>query len=415
MKYARTGFAFVAIVLAAACGGSKSGSGFNDNNGGSGGDGSGSGGNGSGGLGGNGDGGAGSGPCVPDPSNYDIPGNGCDDDNDGTVDNPATCDTGLAAGGAAGDFVKALGICQMADASHWGLVSAAYTDGFGSSGTPHATQHAIAPTFGSAITPREGASLAVLSTGFATPYDNSSSVPSQGQFKNNSASYNATGGPVPPGFPKAAKGCPDASTDTLLKAANMVTNDVIDVKLQLKVPNNAQGIAFDFDFYSGEWPDFVCSEFNDSFIAYLSSSAFNSGAADNMSFDSLNNPVSVNNGFFDRCTPGATLGCKGTAEAAKSVCAGGEGELADTGFLNPKGNYGSCKSGGSGGTSGVASSAAGGATGWLTSQAPVKPGETITIEFMIWNTGDESYDSSVLLDHLTWVPGAVVASTSRPR
>ncbi|MEO7112469.1 MAG: choice-of-anchor L domain-containing protein, partial [Polyangiaceae bacterium] len=372
------------------------------------------GGNGSGALGGtNGDGGA-SGVCAPDPSNYDIPGNGCDDDDDGTVDNPETCDTGLDANGAAGDFVKALGVCQMADATHWGLVSATYTNGFGSSDPPKPTQHQIASSFGSAITPQEGASLGVLSTGFAMPYDNATSSPTKGQFKNNSAHYNSTGNAVPAGFPKAAKGCPDVTID-FADFPQTFTNDVVDVKLQLKAPNNAQGIAFDFNFYSGEWPDFVCSDFNDSFIAYLSSSAFNGGSADNMSFDSLNNPVSVNNGFFDRCTPGATLGCKGNAETAKSVCAGGEGELADTGFLNPKGSYGSCMSGGSGGTAGVPSSAAGGATGWLTSQAPVKPGETITIEFMIWNTGDETYDSSVLLDHLTWVPGAVVASTSRPR
>ena len=49
-------------------------------------------------------------------------------------------------------------------------------------------------------------------------------------------------------------------------------------------------------------------------------------------------------------------------------------------------------------------STSGGGTGWLTSQAPVQPGEIISLEFLIWDTGDESYDSSVLLDNLTWVP-----------
>jgi hypothetical protein len=404
MKYARTGFAFIAIVLAAACGGSKDGSGFNSSSNGNG-SGSGSGGNGSGALGGgSGDGGS-TGPCVPDPANFEIPGNNCDDDDDGTVDNVPTCDTGIAKTGAAGDFVKALGICQAADATHWGLVSADYTNGYGTTTAPEATQHSILPTFGSVIVPQEGASLGVLSTGYATEYDNSDNTPSGGllggQFKANSAMY-GEGGAVPPGFPKASGSC-TPSTDV---------NDVMDVKLQLKVPNNAQGISFDFDFWSGEWPDFVCSSYNDGFIAYLTSAGFNGGTPDNISFDSKNNPVSVNNGFFDRCTPGASLGCKGTVEPDKSICAGGEGELAGTGFLDPKGSYGSCKSSG---TAGVSSSAAGGATGWLTSQAPVKAGETITIEFMIWNTGDENYDSSVLLDHLTWVPGPVTTGTARPR
>jgi hypothetical protein len=54
-------------------------------------------------------------------------------------------------------------------------------------------------------------------------------------------------------------------------------------------------------------------------------------------------------------------------------------------------------------TTGKASTS-GGATSWLTSQAPVQPGEVITIEFLIWDTGDNSYDSSVILDNFTWVP-----------
>jgi hypothetical protein len=56
-------------------------------------------------------------------------------------------------------------------------------------------------------------------------------------------------------------------------------------------------------------------------------------------------------------------------------------------------------------------SSGGGATGWLTSTAPVTPGETITLEFIIWDTGDNQYDSSVLLDYLTWQPLLINGST----
>ena len=49
-------------------------------------------------------------------------------------------------------------------------------------------------------------------------------------------------------------------------------------------------------------------------------------------------------------------------------------------------------------------STSGGGTSWLTSQAPVAAGEVISLEFLIWDTGDESYDSSVLLDNFTWSP-----------
>lgn len=416
MKFARTGSVMIALAFVVACSGSKSGSGFGDNSSGSGdGSGSGSGGNGSGGIGGSsGDGGA-TGPCVPDPGNYEIPGDGCDNDGDGTVDNVPTCDTGLSTSGTAGDFVKAMGICQMADGTHWGLVSATYTNGFGTTAAPKATQHGILTGFGTAIKPQEGASLGALSTGYASNYDDEDNDPGDGitelgQFKSNSAEYNE-GGAVPAGFPKAAGSCTIASD----------VHDVMDVKLQLKVPNNAQGIAFDFDFYSGEWPDFICSKYNDGFIAYLTSAGFNGGTPDNISFDSKNDPVSVNNGFFDRCTAGVETGCASCLgptsssstrcpSVGTSVCAGGTAELAGTGFADPVDEYSKYCTDNS-----KATSSAGGATGWLTSQAPVKAGETITIEFMIWNTGDENYDSSVLLDHLTWVPGAVVANTNRPR
>ena len=69
------------------------------------------------------------------------------------------------------------------------------------------------------------------------------------------------------------------------------------------------GIDGDRHFFTSEWPAFVCTDYNDSFIAYLSSKAFNGGKPDNISFDAQKNPVSVNNGFFDRCTPNTIIGC----------------------------------------------------------------------------------------------------------
>ena len=108
-------------------------------------------------------------------------------------------------------------------------------------------------------------------------------------------------GAAPSGFPKSASGCPSQMGSAV--------NDVVDFQIQIKVPKNANGFSFDFDFGSGEWPEYVCTNYNDSFIAYLSSTAFNGGKPDNVSFDSKNNPVSVNNGFFDRCTAGVETGC----------------------------------------------------------------------------------------------------------
>src|SRR5262249_46657946 len=156
--------------------------------------------------------------------------------------------------------------------------------------------------FGSVIKPREGQKLVVLSTGYAGEQDGPG-----GAFGGDSitgpngvdwwgAQETRGNGTPPPGFPKPASGCP----------INANVNDTINLRLQIKAPDTATGFKFDFNFYSGEWPAYVCSEFNDGFVAYLTSK----NTKDNISFDKNKNPVSVNNGFFDRCTPGVTTGCE---------------------------------------------------------------------------------------------------------
>lgn len=38
-----------------------------------------------------------------------------------------------------------------------------------------------------------------------------------------------------------------------------------------------------------------------------------------------------------------------------------------------------------------------------------------TIEFFIWDTGDDDFDSSVLLDNLRWEAGPTQTRTARPK
>jgi hypothetical protein len=397
------GLTLAAVVFA--CGNSgKNETGFGSSGGGSGGSGGGSGGS-SGSVGsfgdeGGGSGGGSSGGCDPNPANYDIPGNNCDDDGDGMVDNVTTCDGNLSLNGSAHDFANGLGICQDAVGStKWGIVSATFTKGF-AAGDPNVGQHAILPTFGTVITPREGSRLGVLSSGYAFQCDDADpgttcagSGESDPYFKGPQTPMSGLG-TAPPGYPKAATGCPNAK----------VVYDAIGVTLQILVPANAQGLQFDFDFYSGEWPEYVCTGYNDSFVAWLTSTAYPGTGGDlNISFDAKNNPVSVNNGFFDRCTANTTTGCEGT-NTATAACAGGPTELQGTGFYN-LGNYCGKQAG---------QSTGGGATGWLTTTAPVKQAETITLQYIIWDTGDFNWDSSVLVDNFQWQPGPTMTNTGRP-
>ena len=125
------------------------------------------------------------------------------------------------------------------------------------------------------------------------------------------------------------------------------------------------GYRFKFRFYSFEYPEWVCTSYNDQFIALVDPAPLGS-INGNISFDSLTNPVSVNIAYFEVC----------------SGCPMGTADLAGTGFD-------------------VWDDA--GATGWLMSTAPIAGGEEFTIRFTIWDTGDAAWDSTVLIDEFEWI------------
>jgi hypothetical protein len=100
----------------------------------------------------------------------------------------------------------------------------------------------------------------------------------------------------------------------------------------------------------------------------------------NISFDSMNNPVSVNIAFFDVC----------------SGCPQGTAALQGTGF---DGSWGDDA----------------GATSWLKTSAPVTGGKEITIRWAIWDTGDTAWDSTALIDDFSWIAnGGTVAIGTKP-
>ena len=293
------------------------------------------------------------------------------------------CD-GDATGDTATAFARAMGICTTADKDGFGLVSAKFTAGFNDKSAPEAEQHSVLGKFGDVIKPREGQRLGVLSTGFAQEFNGDGVTPF---FLGRHWWHDDTvTGQLPDGFPKAAGDCPQDDG----------VSDVIVLNLTLKAPPTAGGFKFDFNFHSSEWPAWICTEFNDGFIAYLTSK----GKTDNISFDSKNSPVSVNNAFFDRCTPNVPIGCKGETRST-SVCPSGDTELAGTGFgVRAE----ACRSG--------KDATQGGATGWLQSHAPIEAGETFTLQLAIWDTGDGDLDSSVLLDNFKWLGGAITTTTT---
>ncbi len=317
--------------------------------------------------------------CDPNtnPGAFDVVGGvdggpGVDEDCNGIVDDePTNCDSGLQMGSTNPmDFAKAIGLCKttMPNATGkdrtWGVIEARLgTTEIGNN--PQAwtdpNLFGILDKFGSNNNPQEGVKLAVLSSGTARDEltgGHNPNGPGGYQTPINSA--------YPPGFPKNAPNCSGPGDNQ--------AHDPVSLWLKIRVPTNANSFSYNFSFFSAEYPEWVCTAFNDVFVALLGSQiAGNPADSGNISFDQNHAPVCVNIGFFGHT-------------------AGSDPVLANT-FLE-NGN--------------------GGATGWLMTQAPVKPGEEITLQFAIWDTGDHDWDSTVLIDNFKWSVVAAGPAQTEP-
>ncbi len=287
-----------------------------------------------------------------------------DEDCDGTVDNiPAACDDGIALGDTdPKNGARAVDLCQFINAGDpkWGVLQAKYVRADGSSGVPPmALQYGIMDSFGPNVNVQGGKRMLALSSGNAR-------TAAQPGACGSLSCYNNAPGAAPAGFPQDVPNC----------AGSMDINDDVGLEVKIRSPRNATGYSFNFKFYSFEYPEWVCTSFNDQFISLVNPAPMGS-INGNVSFDKQNNPVSVNVAFFDVC----------------AGCALGDAELAGTGFDSWDDA---------------------GGTGWLKTQAPVKGGDEITIRYAIWDTGDQAWDSTALVDNFQWIAngGTVVVDTT---
>jgi hypothetical protein len=133
-------------------------------------------------------------------------------------------------------------------------------------------------------------------------------------------------------------------------------NDLVRLHLQLAVPAGVDCAAFDFAFYSEEFPEYVGSIYNDVFTAQLGDptltvSGTQAIAPGNFALDTLGNVISVNTVF---------------------------------------------------GVSGPTGTTYDGVTPLLRASAVVTPSTTIDLYFSIQDLGDDYYDSAVFLDRFLW-------------
>jgi hypothetical protein len=240
--------------------------------------------------------------------------------------------------------------------------------------------HALLEALGPNLTPTEGDTMLVLSSGTAARGDDPDYV-----HRNFDKGYV---GRSPEGFPKESASCPGTIT--------LDPFDDAGLEIDLDPPNGATGFSFDFAFLTFEWPQYICTTYNDFFVAMLE--PVPAGQADgNISFDGSGNPISVNNAFLDHCSCPGGGGCPTPplAPAKGYACSHGNLLLAETPFVADQENPGWSH----------------GSTGWLKTTAPVEPGQTFTIRFAVYDSSDHILDSTVLVDGWRWTSGDVIVGT----
>jgi hypothetical protein len=263
--------------------------------------------------------------------------------------------------------------------------------------SPNALSHGILESFGPNVHARQGSTFALLSSGVARA--GRQNVPGT-DWQSPAQGFMCTRSIAPSGFPVPSYAtCGDLVHEGSPPAGDPESvYDAVALELAIRVPTNAKGLAFEFDFYTSEYTDFVCSEFNDAFTALLYSKSPDQPPDHSITFDSQRNPICVNNGFVEVCEPFEYRGVRDGVPISRSyTCQYGTRELARTGF--------------EGGADGPPHAA----TGWLQTRANVIPGEDITLRFAIWDAGDEWRDSTALLDNFTWEATPGETTTVRPQ
>jgi hypothetical protein len=287
---------------------------------------------------------------------------------------------------------NAIDICKnLTDPKKWGLKSASWVLPDGSPTTALMPEqfitmqdalaaydlgHGILSAFGPNVNVQAGKRMLGLSSGTARqPTDPGWQAPS-GYDKGYTTNS-------PFGFPKASPACPTVMTGE--------PHDSVALELELVAPTNAHGFSFNFNFFTFEWPFYVCSVYNDFFVALLM--PFPMGQMDgNISFDSMGNPVSVNNAFLEVCGCLKPPPCK--AGGKSYTCSLGDMALIGTGFgMDTWGlDHGS--------------------TYWLETKGPIQPHESFTLRFATYDSTDGKLDTTALVDNFQWIaePGVVVGT-----
>lgn len=296
-----------------------------------------------------------------------------DEDCDGLIDEPqATCDSGLDVDvPSALAAARAIELCAEARHAHWGIENAMWVlpDGSPEPAEPnYALGHGIVDRFGPNVAVRYGMRMLALSSGAARQ-------PTDADYQSPRGFEKGYACNAPAGFSKPSATCPSIAPGP--------PYDGIALELTVLAPQNAEAFAFDLNFYTYELPTYACTESDDLFVALLDPPPPDR-LDGNIAFDGAGNIISVNTVRLEACSCDGGPPC--VFGSRTHGCSLGTAPLLGTGFGDDTSHEGDR-----------------GATGWLTSTAPVTPGATFTLRLSIHDAADGRSDSTVLIDHFRWL------------
>jgi len=342
-------------------------------------------------------------PTLVNPGAYDVAGNNYDDDCNAKIDDATTCDMTLASNTALPtELAQAIDLCKTTTdpGKGWGLISATLSLADGT-GAPNPNQHSVRPMFG-AYTPRAGSQLLVLSNGTAAatgqmnpmfmPFQMGTQFMTMSPYPADWFTANNNKVPVTPGCP-----APVANT----------ANDPAMLTLRIRVPVNAKSFRLGVDYMTAEFPEFLCSAYNDEALVLLDSTWKGTPAnpldkniatyKDASGTHLLDSNLGKTTALFHDCKLPPTQ----CLVMPQGSCAG-DAMLLGTGFETA--DTTSCS---------ATPTEMGASTGWLVARGNVVGGEVITLRIVIWDSSDQIYDSLALLDDFEWSPDSVTPGTTR--
>ncbi len=236
--------------------------------------------------------------------------------------------------------------------------------------------------------PREGDKLLMISSGLL-PMPNAQGaviVPDGDVYNDSGVGGQWDSDSMPPPM-SPQKGSPDPMGYTNCDGINDCSNTILDqwnlgggdaedkmwFSFELKAPaiadgntTDAKGYTFDFAYFSAEFPEYVDSTFNDIFVVWQASEDYTGN-------------VTFINGQPMTVTALWPIDFQGECDFFDPNCQGADPHLQGTGHIDD-----------------------GGATGWYKATGGVKPGETFTLAFAIFDMGDSSFDTTALIDNWQW-------------